>query len=145
MSRSEKPLASAQSGGRAVGSKTRTASKALSLRDALIRAAGIFGFAGVALGAFGAHGLQKLLEQNETAAIWQTAVFYHLVHSVACLFAAKSRPAAAIVWMIGILIFSGSLYILAISNIRWLGAITPVGGLLLLGGWALLCWNPGKK
>lgn len=64
---------------------------------------------------------------------------------MACLFAAKNRPAAAIVWMIGILIFSGSLYILAISNIRWLGAITPVGGLLLLGGWALLCWNPGKK
>lgn len=100
--------------------------------------AGIMGFLGVALGAFGAHGLKNLLATNDTAAIWQTAVLYHLVHAVASLWAADRAPSIVWVWTAGILVFSGSLYILSITNMRWLGAITPIGGLLFLAGWVLV-------
>lgn len=100
--------------------------------------AGVFGFLGVALGAFGAHQLASLLAANQTAAIWQTAVLYHLVHSVAALWAASRNPTVVWIWAAGILVFSGSLYILALTNIRWLGAITPIGGLLFLAGWLLV-------
>lgn len=113
-------------------------------KQCLFRLAAFLGFTGIALGAFGAHGLKPLLEQNQTATIWETAVFYHLIHAVASLFTAKNRPAVSFLWAVGILMFSGSLYTLAITNLRWLGAITPIGGLLLLGGWALLFWNPKK-
>jgi uncharacterized membrane protein YgdD (TMEM256/DUF423 family) len=106
------------------------------------RTAAILGFFGVALGAFGAHGLKNLLEAHATAAIWQTAVLYHLVHSVAALWASEKRPAVVWIWTVGIAIFSGSLYILAITNIRWLGAITPIGGLLLLAGWLMILRKP---
>ena len=100
--------------------------------------AAILGFTGVALGAFGAHGLKDVLAANGTAAIWQTAVLYQLVHAVASLWAAEHRPVVARLWAAGIVVFSGSLYALALTNIRWLGAITPVGGVLFLIGWALL-------
>lgn len=100
--------------------------------------AGILGFLGVALGAFGAHGLKNLLAANDTAAIWQTAVLYHLLHAVASLWAAGRAPSIVWVWTAGILVFSGSLYLLAVTNMRWLGAITPIGGLLLLAGWVLV-------
>ncbi len=101
------------------------------------------GFLGVALGAFGAHGLKDILAANGTAAIWQTAVLYHLLHAVGSLWASERRPAVMWVWMAGVAVFSGSLYILALTNIRWLGAITPIGGLLLLAGWAML-FKPRK-
>ena len=104
----------------------------------LLRGAAAFGFAGVALGAFGAHGLKDLFAVNGMLAVWQTAVFYHITHSIASLWAAGHSPLAAKLWMFGILLFSGSLYILAVSNIRWIGAITPVGGLLLLAGWVVV-------
>jgi uncharacterized membrane protein YgdD (TMEM256/DUF423 family) len=107
-----------------------------------LRIAAIFGFLAVALGAFGAHGLKALLEANGTAAIWQTAVLYHLAHSIAALWAAERHAAATRLWFIGITIFSGTLYLLAVTNIRWLGAITPIGGLLLLAGWALIAIRP---
>lgn len=100
--------------------------------------AGVMGFLGVALGAFGAHGLKATLTAHDTTAIWQTAVLYHLVHAVASLWAADKSPMIVWVWTAGILIFSGSLYILAVTNIRWLGAITPIGGLLFLAGWVLV-------
>ena len=105
--------------------------------------AAILGFTGVALGAFGAHGLKDVLAANGTAAIWQTAVLYQLVHAVASLWAAERRPVVARLWAAGIVVFSGSLYALALTNIRWLGAITPVGGVLFLIGWALLI-KPAK-
>ena len=105
--------------------------------------AAILGFTGVALGAFGAHGLKDVLAANGTAAIWQTAVLYQLVHAVASLWAAERRPVVARLWAAGIVLFSGSLYALALTNIRWLGAITPVGGVLFLIGWALLI-KPAK-
>ncbi len=108
-----------------------------SLMSAVTLAA-LLGFTGVALGAFGAHGLKDVLASNGTAAIWQTAVLYHLVHAVAALWAADRRPRVTVVWALGVLVFSGSLYLLAVTNIRWLGAITPIGGILFLVGWAML-------
>ena len=105
--------------------------------------AALLGFTGVALGAFGAHGLKDILSANGSAAIWQTAVLYQLVHAAASLWTAERRPAVTGIWAGGILIFSGSLYVLALTNIRWLGAITPIGGLLFLVGWALLM-KPAK-
>lgn len=92
----------------------------------------------MSLGAFGAHSLKAILEANATTSIWQTAVLYHLVHAVAALWASEKRPAIVWVWTAGILIFSGTLYLLAITNIRWLGAITPIGGILFLIGWLMI-------
>lgn len=103
-----------------------------------VNIAAITGFLGVALGAFGAHGLKAILAANDTAAIWQTAVFYHITHAVAGLWATEKNENVVRLWIIGIAIFSGSLYLLAVTNARWLGAITPIGGLFLLAGWAML-------
>lgn len=103
-----------------------------------VKIAAFLGFLGVALGAFGAHGLKALLEANNTSSIWQTAVFYHMTHAVASLWASEKRPLAVSLWVGGVGIFSGSLYLLAVTNIKWLGAITPMGGLLLLAGWVSL-------
>ena len=104
--------------------------------------AGVLGFLGVALGAFGAHQLAPLLSANQTSSIWQTAVLYHLVHAVAALWATDRHPMAVWIWALGILVFSGSLYLLAVTNIRWLGAITPIGGVLFLAGWLLVTIKP---
>ena len=108
------------------------------------KVAGVLGFTGVALGAFGAHGLKNILTVNDTASIWQTAVLYHLLHAVAALWASERRPSAVWLWTAGVSVFSGSLYILAVTNIRWLGAVTPVGGLVLLAGWALIVCSKSK-
>ncbi len=106
-----------------------------------IRIPAILGLLAVALGAFGAHTLKSLLAAHDTAEIWQTAVFYHLTHAIACLWAIDKFPRAATLWTVGIIIFSGTLYLLAVTNIRWLGAITPIGGLLLIAGWAVLLFK----
>lgn len=102
------------------------------------------GFLGVALGAFGAHGLRDRLSP-EMLAIYQTGVQYHLVHTVGilvCAIAAASlgRKAAVAGWLmaLGIVIFSGSLYALATTGTRALGAITPFGGVAFLAGWTML-------
>jgi len=100
------------------------------------------GFLGVALGAFGAHALRDRLEPALLQA-WNTGVLYHLLHAVA-LFAiglharaAGAAPGAgAALLLAGVLVFSGSLYAMALTGIRPLGAVTPFGGLLLLAGWA---------
>lgn len=105
------------------------------------RVAAVVGFLGVALGAFGAHGLHDLLAKNGRLDNWETAVHYHLVHAVVLLVIARSAPAhrlAFALFLAGIVIFSGTLYLLALTNFRWLGAITPLGGLALLGGWLAL-------
>ena len=102
-------------------------------------------FLGVALGAFGAHGLKNVLEQHGTLAIWQTAVLYHLVHAVALVGLAGMRPWRPGAWIalfIGILIFSGSLYVLGVTGIRALGAVTPFGGVAFLVGWVLVALKP---
>lgn len=95
----------------------------------------------VGIGAFGAHVLQPVLEAHDTLAIWQTGVFYHAIHAVALLALAACARAnfwTTLLWCVGILIFSGSLYTLSITNLRWLGAITPMGGVALIAGWLVL-------
>lgn len=109
-----------------------------------IRTAAVLGFVGVALGAFGAHGLKALLAANGTLEVWQTAVLYNLVHAVAGLFAAERKPVASWLFAAGVLAFSGSLYVLAITNLRWLVAVTPIGGLLFLIGWGWLALGKVK-
>ena len=107
--------------------------------------AGISGILSVALGAFGAHGLKNKLS-SEMMTVFQTGVQYHQVHTIALLAIAiflgnsPSSTATYAGWFFtaGILVFSGSLYALAITEIKILGAITPIGGLAFLVGWALL-------
>jgi uncharacterized membrane protein YgdD (TMEM256/DUF423 family) len=112
--------------------------------------AGILGFTGVALGAFGAHALKETLVERASLATWQTAVLYHLVHSVALLvIAGWSWPddAGAKIawiarfWLAGIVLFSGSLYWLSLGGPKVLGPITPLGGLAFLLGWLFVVLN----
>jgi uncharacterized membrane protein YgdD (TMEM256/DUF423 family) len=113
-----------------------------------LRLAAITGFLAVALGAFGAHGLKATLDQNGTLAIWQTAALYHLVHAVVLLMLAQRSRLARLPFTLfaaGILIFSGSLYALAVTNLKILGAITPIGGLCLLGGWLTLAFRSSQS
>src|SRR5215207_10081912 len=112
--------------------------------------AGISGFLAVALGAFGAHGLQARLADAVDGAKrlgwWQTAAQYHLLHALAvgvvALVAARAPVArfAGSAFVLGTLLFSGSLYVMALGGPRWLGAVTPLGGLSLLAGWGILAW-----
>ena len=99
------------------------------------------GFLAVALGAFGAHGLKNTLALNDTLAVWQTAALYHLVHAAVMLAVASREPLRVWAWRLfaaGVVIFSGSLYGLALSNVKVFGAITPIGGVCLLAGWLAL-------
>lgn len=108
-----------------------------------MRIAAAAGCLAVALGAFGAHGFKEILARNGTAAIWQTAVFYHFVHAVMLfLLADRNRMGAWFCFLVGIMIFSGSLYVLALTNVRWLGAITPFGGVSFIVGWLWLVVSP---
>jgi uncharacterized membrane protein YgdD (TMEM256/DUF423 family) len=113
------------------------------------RVAALFGFFAVALGAFGAHGLRARLDAPSLE-IWKTAALYHLVHAVAMLalsLARRGRAARAVcaLWSAGIVIFGGSLYLLAVTGIRWLGAITPLGGAAFLAGWLVLAVSAVKE
>lgn len=104
-------------------------------------------FIAVAAGAFGAHGLKAILTP-EMLAIWQTAVHYQMIHALALLAAGilmqhwteALLKTSALAFLSGILVFSGSLYALALTGIKILGAITPVGGVAFLIGWAMLAW-----
>ena len=106
---------------------------------------GIYGFLSVAAGAFGAHALRGKLSA-EMLAIFETAARYQMYHAIVLLviaFALSRGSNGALVWSgiffsAGVLIFSGSLYILTLSGIKAWGAVTPIGGLLLLLGWASL-------
>jgi len=103
---------------------------------------------GVALGAFAAHALRGRLEPDMLAT-FEVGVRYHVYHALALLavgWAASRWPSGAVTaagWLFvaGTLLFSGSLYLLSASGIRWLGAVTPVGGLCFLLGWLLLAWG----
>jgi uncharacterized membrane protein YgdD (TMEM256/DUF423 family) len=113
----------------------------------LFRIAAALCFLAVALGAFGAHSLKGMLEANGTLDAWNKAVLYHLAHAIALVALALSSTmnrSACYLLLAGVLIFSGSLYVLAITNVRWLGAITPIGGLCFLAGWAWLMIAPGR-
>jgi uncharacterized membrane protein YgdD (TMEM256/DUF423 family) len=112
---------------------------------ALLRIAAGFCFLAVALGAFGAHALKDALQSNGMLDAWNKAVLYHLVHAVALVALALSgvgNRATYFLLVAGIVLFSGSLYTMALTNVRWLGAITPVGGLCFLAGWAWLIIAP---
>jgi uncharacterized membrane protein YgdD (TMEM256/DUF423 family) len=106
----------------------------------------VFGGLAVAIGAFGAHALRPLLEENGRTATYELAVRYQLYHAFATLFAgvlmntftSRHFGRAAVCFALGIVIFSGSLYALSLSGVLILGAITPVGGVLFIAGWILL-------
>ncbi len=104
-------------------------------------------FVSVAAGAFGAHAL-KLRLGPEALAIWETAARYQMVHALALLAIAQAAVAwrspavrsAGWLFVVGTLLFSGSLYALALTGARGLGAVTPLGGVAFLAGWACLAW-----
>ena len=113
----------------------------------LFRLAAVLCFLAVAVGAFGAHGLRSTLEQHGMSDVWNKAVLYHFIHAIALLVLALYGTINRGAWWLllaGILLFSGSLYIMALTNIRWLGAVTPFGGLCFLAGWAWLIIAPTR-
>lgn len=120
--------------------------------------AAVLGGLGVAAGAFGAHGLKASLSADALG-WWQTGASYHLVHALALLVAAvapladpdssrgRARKLAAFLFGVGILVFAGSLYVMALTGERKLGAVTPIGGVAFIAGWDALAWSfwPTRK
>lgn len=107
-------------------------------------------FFAVLFGAFGAHALNDLLIENNRLGVFETASRYHFYHGVALIILGmlmhiynglKFQAAIYVTFFLGVLLFSGSLYCLAILNLAWLGAIAPIGGTLLLCGWGLLIYS----
>ena len=118
-----------------------------------IQSGAVLGLLGVAIGAFGAHALRVMLETSGRAATFETAVKYQFYHATALIlvgillhiFGSNPTIVKLLSWsgysfLGGVLIFSGSLYVLCFTGITWLGAITPLGGLGMIAGWALLLW-----
>ena len=112
----------------------------------------VLGFLAVAAGAFGTHGLRERLSP-EMLSIFETAVHYHMVHALALLavgWLAGRSPSLVVNmsgWFLigGTVVFSGTLYLLSLSGVRWWGAVTPLGGLALLAGWAASVGQPGPS
>ena len=112
-----------------------------------VRIAAALCFLAVALGAFGAHWLKPTLEANSLVDVWNKAVLYHFVHAIALFVLALHGTGNRGAWWLlfaGIILFSGSLYVMGLTNVRWLGEVTPLGGLCFLVGWAWLVISPGK-
>jgi uncharacterized membrane protein YgdD (TMEM256/DUF423 family) len=111
----------------------------------------LFAFIGVAAGAFGAHALKPRLP-SDLFDIFEVGVRYQMIHALGLLAVAWAitrwpfRPVEVAGWLFiaGIVIFSGSLYLLSLTGVRWLGAITPIGGVAFLAGWALMIWGIWK-
>lgn len=104
--------------------------------------AALAGLTGVAMGAFGAHGLKNMLSEHHLD-VYKTAVNYQIWHALLLGIIARLPEQRLLYWagwaaLVGIVLFSGSLYVLSISNISWLGMITPCGGLAFLTAWGLL-------
>jgi uncharacterized membrane protein YgdD (TMEM256/DUF423 family) len=102
---------------------------------------------GIALGAFGAHALQRMLEPRALE-WWHTAVQYQMWNAIGlvALGALAIRGgAAALLIGIGTLVFSGSLYTMALTDVRWLGMVTPIGGALMIAGWLLAAWRLARR
>ena len=117
-----------------------------------LRLSALVGFLSIALGASGAHGsIHDKLVATGQLAHWETAVQYHLPHAVVLLLLtllASSKPLMVWAWrmfFVGILLFSGSLYVLAYTSAKWLGAITPLGGLSFMIGWVLIAMSAKGK
>lgn len=124
------------------------------MQKTILLFATISGALAVSIGAFGAHGLQKILEATQRVETFETAVKYHFYHTLALLFLGiymsftedKSYlNISAYGFMLGLIIFSGSLYTLSLTNIKILGAITPIGGLGFIIGWISLVINISKN
>ena len=105
----------------------------------------IFSLLSVLIGAFGAHGLKEILTKLNTLETFQTSVRYQMFHSIAILLSGilfqigmLESKLPMLLFVFGIIIFSGSLHILSITGIKWLGAITPIGGFLFIAGWITL-------
>lgn len=120
----------------------------------IIQTAAIFGALAVGIGAFGAHGLKAILEETGRIETFETAVKYHFYHSLGLFLTGilalvkpdwKGFSFAAISMILGILIFSGSLYVLSLTGITWLGAITPLGGVAFILGWLRIFWAAAKN
>ena len=111
----------------------------------------ILAFSAVLLGAFGAHALKQTLSAHDSIQTWETAVRYQMWHALGLILLSLICERQALPKMIGpcffigTLLFSGSLYGLALDGPRWLGPITPLGGLCLIAGWALLAYSCVKN
>ena len=114
-------------------------------------AGAVLGLVAVALGAFGAHALRSRVTP-ELLATFETGVRYHVYHALAlfaCAWAMDRWPSPQVVWagglfVTGIVLFSGSLYLLALTGARWWGGVTPLGGLAFLAGWVCLAWGVAR-
>jgi uncharacterized membrane protein YgdD (TMEM256/DUF423 family) len=111
----------------------------------IIAIGGLLLASAVALGAFGAHGLESILEEHGRVDTYETAVKYHFYHGLGMVLIGilkklykKGYDWACKTMLVGVIIFSGSLYVLSLSNVTWLGAITPIGGVLLILSWILV-------
>jgi len=116
---------------------------------AIIQIAALLGGLGVAIGAFGAHGLRAMLEASGRFDTFETAVRYQFYHALALLAVGillqvkpemRELGTVSWFWLIGIVLFSGSLYTLCFTGITKLGAVAPIGGLSLIAGWIALLW-----
>jgi uncharacterized membrane protein YgdD (TMEM256/DUF423 family) len=110
-----------------------------------VRVSATLAAVGVALGAFGAHGLKDLLGSVPNGMeTWKTAVFYHLMHAVVMTVLALLgvAPRAWGLFLGGVLVFSGSLYAMVSLGMKWMGPVTPLGGVLLLAGWLTIALRP---
>nr|WP_205504390.1 DUF423 domain-containing protein [Rufibacter sp. SYSU D00308] len=125
----------------------------MSIKTILILGALLSGL-GVMIGAFGAHGLSKMLTETGRTETFETAVKYQMYHALGLLLVgvlmsqfpgATGMRISGLCFLIGILIFSGSLYILCLTGIKWMGAITPIGGLFMIAGWLNLVWALAKN
>ena len=123
------------------------------IRDSNIFIGAISALLAVGLGAFGAHALEGILTETGRLETWETAVQYHFYHSIAILvsgllvhhFSNRNVQRAVYAFLLGIVFFSGSLYVLSLTGISVLGAITPVGGALFILGWLLLAIGAIRK
>lgn len=120
----------------------------------ILQTAAILGALAVGIGAFGAHGLKEILAETGRAETFETGVKYHFYHGLALFLIGilaiikpewKKLSLAAILMVVGIIVFSGSLYVLSLTGITWLGAITPLGGLAFIGGWILVFFAASKN
>ncbi|MEA3001634.1 MAG: hypothetical protein QOH81_422 [Sphingomonadales bacterium] len=116
----------------------------LSERRLILAAGALLAGLGVVLGAFGAHGLKAMLDV-ERLGWWQTAVQYQMWHGLA-LVALAAAPVERVklpAWLLGLgaIVFSVSLYLMALTGCRWPGAVAPLGGLAMIAGWAVLAWR----
>ena len=119
----------------------------------VIKLAAILGALAVALGAFGAHGLKSRVDAGTLELTlleaFKTGVQYHFYHALAILavgcagtilLPGRAGTVAVVAWLVGILLFSGSLYLMTLTGLRWLGAITPIGGVAFIVGWIALAF-----